>query len=50
MFMVKLLFDQLFNSLSPGRYGCDFKYVNFKHILGIDIQVNITLEWIHRFT
>ena len=32
-----------FNSLSHRKHDCDFKYVNFKHCLGIDIlstQVN----------
>ena len=36
------------NSLSPGRYGCDFKCVNIKYNLGIDdltIQLNIHPEW-----
>ena len=40
------------NSLSPRRCGSDFKYMNFKDNLGIDIlsaQVNIiTLEWTGR--
>ena len=33
--------------LSPGRCGCEFKYVNFIHNLGMDIliiHVNITME------
>ena len=30
-----------FNSLSPGRCGCDFQCVNFKHNLEIDIVINI---------
>ena len=36
------------NSLSPGIRGRDFKHVNFKHNLGIDIlsiQVKISLKW-----
>ena len=33
----KKVTQTLFNSLSPGRCGCDFKCVNFKHNLGIDI-------------
>ena len=40
-------YDELFYSLFPGKNGCDFKYVNFKHNLKIDIlstQVNINLE------
>ena len=35
-------------SLSLRSCGSDFKYMNFKNSLGIDIlstQVNITLEW-----
>ena len=35
-------------SLAPGRCGCDFKYIIFKHNLGINIlsiQVDITVEW-----
>ena len=38
--------DPVINSLFPGRCGCDFECVNFKHNLGIDvlsIQLNITL-------
>ena len=37
------------NSSFPGRCGCNFKCINFKHKLGIDIlsiQVNFTLEWL----
>ena len=33
--------------MSPVRCGCDFKYVNFKHNLGIGILgilIDITLE------
>ena len=36
------------NSLSPEKCGCDFKCVNYKHNLGIDIlsiEINITLKW-----
>ena len=37
------------NSLSPGRCGCDFTFVNSRHNFGIDIilsiQVNYHLEW-----
>ena len=39
----------LFIYSSPGRYRYDFKYMNFKHNLGIDIlsiKGNVTLEWI----
>ena len=38
----------MINSLPSERCGGDFKCVNFKHNLCIDIlsiQVNITLEW-----
>ena len=36
----------------PLRYGCDFKYVNFKHRLEMDILsiwINITLECIPKY-
>ena len=35
---------------SSEKCGCDYKCVNYKHNLGIDIlniQVSITLEWTH---
>ena len=38
----------ILNSLGPGICGFDFKCVNFKHNMGIDIrgiQININLEW-----
>ena len=42
-----LLSYPVLNSLSPGRYSCDFKFLNFKHKVKIgisSIQVDITLE------
>ena len=39
----------MLKSLFLERCGCDFKWVNFKHNLGIgilSISINITLEWI----
>ena len=41
-------YSKTVDSLSPGRYGCEFWWVNFEHNFGIDIlsiQINITLEW-----
>ena len=40
--------NKKFNSLSPGRCGCDFTFVNSRHNFGIDIlsiQVNYHPEW-----
>ena len=34
------------NSLFPGRYGCDFKHVNFKHNFSIDIlNIQVNIAW-----
>ena len=38
----------LLNSLSAGKYGCDFKSVNMKHNSWVHFfitQVSISLEW-----
>ena len=48
LFNITWIFQNLLNSLSLWRGGCDFKCVNFNHNLEIDIlqiQVNVTLEW-----
>ena len=42
------LINQSLTDCPPGKCDCDFKWVNLKHSLGIDvlsIPVNITLEW-----
>ena len=40
--------SQWINSLSPGWYGYDFKWVNLKHceIYILSYQVNTTMKWI----